>query len=491
MLAVVDLGSNSFNLVIARVVEQDLLIVDRMKEPIRLAAGLDENRNLDPETQKGAIESLRRMGQRLGELPRAAVRAVGTSALRQAKNRRGFLSRAQKALGHPIEIVSGREEARLIYQGVAHSVAEGEARRLVVDIGGGSTECILGEGFEPVLADSLHMGCVNFSQEFFPEGDLRRECFRRAEIAARREVQSIERAFKALGWESCTGSAGTIGAIGEILRLNGWSRKGISRSGLKKLKKVLVEAKSVEAVAIPGLRPDRAPVLPGGLAILRGVFDGLGVRRMTPSPGAMREGVLYDLLGRIRHEDRRDLTIRRLLDRYHVDVDQAARVERTALSCLRQVAEAWDLSDPLWRQRLSWAARLHEAGMAVSYTGYQKHGAYLVANSDLPGFSTDDQLFLSALVRGHRRKIDRAYFEDLPVSRREAALRLCLLLRLAVLLNRSRSPRRPPSYLLRARGDRLEIAFPKNWLARHPLTRADLVEEAAYVESAGHHLVVR
>lgn len=491
-VAAVDLGSNSFHLVIARVVDGQILIVDRVREPVRLLAGLDRNRQLTDEAEERALACLARFGQRLRDLPPSQVRAVGTSALRQAKNRRRFLARGQSALGHPIEIIAGREEARLIHLGVAHSLAANGGRRLVIDIGGGSTECILGEGFEALRTESLQMGCVSHSLEHFPKGRLDRECFRRAEIAARREIRSLEREFRTIGWESCAGSSGTITAIAEILRAAGWSRKGIGAGGLRKLKRAMIEAGTLENLHLEGLKEDRAPVLAGGLAILRAVFDGLGIERMVPSPGALREGVLFDLLGRIRHEDIRDRTIRRFMDRYHVDEAQAARVERTARLALRQVADAWDLADPAWRQLLAWAAHVHEAGMAVAYGGHHKHGAYLVANSDLPGFSTDEQSFLAALIRGHRRRIDPTVFEGLPPSHAAPAVRLCVLLRLAVLLNRARSPRRPPGLRFETGdgGGKLRLSFQDGWLEHHPLTRADLEEEAAALAPLGLRLVV-
>lgn len=485
-VAAVDLGSNSFHLVIAQVEHHDLQLVDRRREWIQLAAGLDDEDRLSDEAQQRALACLARFGQRLRDLPAEAVRAVGTDTLRRAKNGRAFLRKAQSVLGAPIEIVPGREEARLIYLGVAHALHDGAARRLVVDIGGGSTECILGEGFEVLEAESLRMGCVSFTKRFFESGGIDRERFRKAEVSAKRELQSIERRLQALGWEGCVGASGTIQSIEESLRVTA-PHDGLTLEALKRMRKALVAAGRIDRIDLPALRDDRRAVLPGGLAILISLFESLGIDRMSVSTGAMREGLLYDLMGRIRHEDVRDRTIRRICERYHVDLEQSARVERTALSLLGQVATVWGLDTTWARQELVWAARLHECGLAVTYSGYHKHGAYLVAHSDMPGYSSDDQERLAAMIQGQRRKLTRASFEEL-AAEPETVLRLTLLLRLAVLLNRSRSPRPLPIIKLAATKTTVRLLFPAGWLAEHPLTGADLEDEASTWNDIGYEL---
>jgi exopolyphosphatase/guanosine-5'-triphosphate,3'-diphosphate pyrophosphatase len=487
-VAAVDLGSNSFHLVIARAVLHELQLVDRLRESIQLAAGLDESSRLTDEMQERALNCLLRFGQRLRDLPRSNIRAVGTDALRRARNARSFLRRAEQALGVPIEIVSGTEEARLIYLGVAHSLHDEASRRLAIDIGGGSTECILGEGFEVLEAASLRLGSVAFTHRFFGHGTLDRERFRAAELAAHQEFQQIERTFKGLGWESCVGSSGTALSIDEMLRAQG-SNDGVTLEGLKRLRKQLVAAGSITKLSIPAVRDDRLAVLPGGLAILIAFFESLGVDRLDAASGAMREGLLYDLLGRIRHEDVRDRTIRAFSERYHIDREQAARVERTALNLLTQAGRAWGIDTAVWRQRLAWAARLHETGLAVTYSGYHKHGAYLVSHSDLPGFSTDDQLILGALIQAHRRRLDREALKTAPAED-ASLLRVALLLRLAVLLNRSRSPRRLPTVSLSVQTDELRLNFPPGWLDQHPLTHADLRDEAQHHALVGYKLEI-
>ena len=486
----VDLGSNSFHMFVVRVVNDELHILDRMRDRVRLAAGLDSNSHLTEEAQARALSSLERFGERLRDIPPQLVRAVGTNTLRRAHDTTAFLRRSSEALGHQIEIISGLEEARLIYLGVSHSLPDSPERRLVVDIGGGSTECVVGERFEPIEAASLYMGCVGYSIRFFPEGQVSEENLARAETAARVELETIERKLMTLGWHKSFGSSGTIIAIEEILRASDWSSQGITRKGLRKLRKTLLRAGNMKDLSLPGLKTDRAPVLPGGLAILNAVFESLEIEEMKSTTGALREGILYDLLGRIRHEDVRDRTIQRLVDQYHVDREQAARVERTGLDCLAQVADRWELSNPETHQLFVWATRLHEVGRAVSYSGYHKHGAYLVAHSDLPGFSTDDQLLLAALVASHRRKLSLDPFKELRAVSPDQALRLCLLLRLAVLVNRGRSPRPLPLFKLEADKNKLMLNFPEGWLEEHPLARADLEEETGLLKKVDFQLVV-
>ena len=488
-VAAVDLGSNSFHLVIGRVLEQEIQIVDRMREQVMLADGLDESVRLSEESQQRALACLERIGQRLRSVPSVRVRAVATNTLRRAKNADEFRQRAQAVLGHPIEIVSGQEEARLIFLGVAHDRYSG-APRLLVDIGGGSTEVIVGEGYEVLRSHSLFMGCVNYSRQFFPGGVLRKECFRAAEIAAALELRTIQRELRRLGWESALGSSGTIVAVQDILRMAGVGEGPITWDGLKWLRRTMIDAGSVERMALAGLKAERAGVLPGGLSILRAVFRCLEVEQLSAASGAMREGVLHDLVGRIRHEDIRDHTIRRLVERYHVDLGQALRVEQVALRLLAQVEGGLDLDAAILRKLLSWAAQLHEIGLAVSHTGFHKHGAYLVQHSYLPGFSADDQCMLAAIVRAQRRKITRPVFGDVPTPAVRSVSRLCVLFRLAVLLNRSRTPQVVPALGVDSDWRCLRLLFPAGWSEAHPLTRADLELEAGHLRGVGVELRV-
>jgi len=490
-VAAVDLGSNSFHMVVARVVQGQIHVIDRIREGVRLAAGLDAKRELDAASRARALECLRRFGQRLRGIAPERVRAVGTNTFRQARNIRPFLARAERALGHEIDVIPGREEARLVHLGVAHDLADDVGRRLVIDIGGGSTECIIGEHFDPLEANSLYMGCVGWTLRWFPDGRLRASDFERARIAARVEVQTIERRYRALGWQACKGSSGTAIHVASLLRENGWGRDGITAKGLRKLEKAMVASGSLARLSLRGLDPSRVAVLPGGVAILQALFDALRIERMTPASGALREGLLYDLLGRIRHEDVRDQTIRRWSERYHVDVEQASRVERFASGLLRQVADGWELDVASGNQLLAWAAQLHEIGLALAFTGYHKHSAYLVTHGDMPGFSIEEQRVLAALLLGQRRKFPAEVLDALPPDRRESASRLSVLLRLSVTLNRSRSPLPLPRVTLRARARGLDVAFPKGWLGHHPLTGADLEEDAQRLGHCGFALRIR
>ena len=490
IVAGVDLGSNSFHMIVARVDDGQLRIVDRMRERVRLAMGLDAAHRLNDEATERALACLTRFGQRVRELPPGAVRAAGTNTLRQAKNSAAFLERAQAALGHPIDIIAGREEARLIYLGVSHGVPNEDGRRLVVDIGGGSTECILGEGFEAVATESLFMGCVGYSTRFFPGGALDRDSFRRAQTAAALELQSITTSYRRLGWSSCYGSSGTVLALAELVQQNGWSEHGITRKGLKKLRAALCAATNTRALALPGLDPERAAVLPGGLSILLAVMKSLGIELMLPAQSALREGLLYDLLGRIRHEDVRERSIRWLADRARADLEQAARVERTALVCLEQVAKAWNLTSEDDQHHLTWAARLHEIGLEISHTAFHKHGAYIVGHADMPGFSRNEQQLLAFIVHAQRRKLPLEALAALPPAERARALRLGIVFRLACCLNRSRSSEPLPPFELRAERESLSLRLGGDGFERSPLTRADLTEEAERLAAAGVTLSV-
>ena len=481
MIAAVDLGSNSFHLVIARIQRGKLYILDRLRETTRLAAGLESDQRLTAEVQRRALDSLKRFGQRLAVLPQGSVRAVGTNTLRHARNAEQFLRRAQQALGHPIEVVGGQEEARLIYLGVAHSLAEQSGKRLVVDIGGGSTELIIGKGFEPLHMESLQMGCVTSSMTHFPGGAITADSMRRAGIVAQQELLNITERYRSIGWTHCIGSSGTVNAILDIITAHGWSPDCITLPSLKKLRKHLIAAGHVKRLRLPGLRADRAPVLPGGLAILLAVFESLGLERMYAASGALREGLLYDLLGRIRHQDIRERSVVCLAAQYQADAAQAKRVEQTALHCLQQLPQ-WNLHP--YQILLGWSARLHEIGLAVSHSQYHKHSAYLAEHSDLPGFSRQDQRLLAILLLGQRNKFPVTTLAELQPERAQIAKRLCILLCIATLLQRSRSSKLLPDFSVTAKGAALHLKFPRGWLARHPLTQADLIQEIKYLSAA-------
>ncbi|MFO1395262.1 MAG: exopolyphosphatase [Steroidobacteraceae bacterium] len=491
VLAAVDLGSNSFHMVIARRTGGQLVIVDRLREMVRLGGGMDEQGHLDPKVAGRAIACLERFGHRLEDVHADSVRVVGTSALRRAHGKQRFLERARAAIGHPIEVISGREEARLIYSGVTHTLPPDRGRRLVVDIGGGSTELIVGRGSRPLLLESLNLGCVVASERYFAGGRMTPKRFARARLAARQAIAPLRDRFRASGWGTVAGSSGTIRAIHEAIREIDPRATEITGPGLTRLQRQLERAESVGRIALASLADERRPVFPGGVAILAELFEQLGIEAMRVADGAMREGVLYDLMGRASTEDARETTVRSLQRRYQVDIAQAGRVEATALRLLRQVEDRWGIEDPNAAPMLRWAARLHEVGLDVAHSGYHRHGAYLLANADLPGFSREEQRLLSELVRAHRRRLSVAGLAELIPPWNEDALKLIVLLRLAVLLHRNRAPRALPPLQLSIRGrTTLDLRFRLASLRRHPLTQADLEQEAQFLAGIGLRLRV-
>jgi len=483
IVAAVDLGSNSFHMIVARVVGERLQVVDRLKEMVRLAAGLDDSNHLRVDVADRAVGCLQRFGQRLAGIASENVRAVGTNTLRKARNGEEFLARARLALGHPIDVISGAEEARLIYLGVSHSIEGNGGRRLVIDIGGGSTEVILGEQFHPRLLESLYIGCVGMSQAFFDDGRIDAGRLEAARLAARQEFEHIEAPYRRAGWDAAIGASGTVLAARDIVVNHGWSDDGITPASLVTLQRALCEAGSTAALRLQGLDPERAPVFPGGVAILSAAFAALGIERMRASAGALREGLLYDLLGRIHDQDVREGTVAALVARYQADREQAGRVGATARAFLAAVAADWALDPEEDGRLLGWAAALHEIGLCISHGQYHKHGAYLLRNLDMPGFSRGEQSQLATLVRAHRRRFPCLADTAVPREAERRVRLLAVLLRLAVVLHRSRASDPLPEMQLEAREARLRLRFPEGWLDAHPLSRADLEEEAAYLKA--------
>jgi len=490
LVASVDLGSNSFHLIVCRVQDGQLIVMDRLREMVRLAAGIDNQKHLSEEAQQRALDCLTRFGQRLGDLPNYAVRAVGTNTLRSAHNADEFIEQAEARLGHPIEVISGVEEARLIYLGVAHSLASDHSRRLVIDIGGGSTELIIGEDFSPQYLDSLHMGCVSMSQRFFGDGTISSKMIRNAGITAQVEVEPLVWRFHKRNWQVAIGASGTIRAINKVVHNEGWADYGITLASLEKLIAAMQDAGHVNNLKLNGMDAERAPVFPGGVMILYAAFKTLGIDVMHVSDGALREGLIHDLLGRIHHEDIRSKSANALAQRYHVDMEQAARVQATARHCLEMASNIWKLDFDEYSKWLDWACTLHEIGLDISHSQYQKHGAYIIENADFAGFSKQEQKFLAFLINAHRRKFQPKQSKALPDYWQKAAPRLAILLRLAALLNRSRT-QSTTEFELTVKGKSLELRFLPEWLDTHPLTQADLEQEANYLKPAGFELTFR
>lgn len=491
VMAAIDMGSNSFHMVLARLEAGEVRPVQKLAEKVMLAAGLDNKNQLSDEAMERGLACVRRFAQVADNIDPHWIRCVGTNTLRRARNGEIFLARVREVLNCPVEVVAGREEARLIYLGVAHSLPDTPGRRLVFDIGGGSTEFIVGERFDALLTESLHIGCVEYRERFFGKDNIGSKQFEKAVTAARCEIASIEAAYKKLGWESVVGSSGTVRSVEGAARSCGYCTSGVTLEAMYKLRERVIKAKSFAEMEMPGLKEDRRSIFPSGLAILIAICEQLSIDRFGSSEGAMREGVLYDMLGRLAPEDVRERSVQSLLLRYSIDVVQARRVQSVAIEMFDQVSRVWQLQEEEWRDLLGWAALTHEVGLTISHSGFHKHGAYVLTHSDLSGFTKQEQQVLATLVLSHRRKLRESQFDVLPQVMRLSCLRVTLLLRLAVVLNHSRREEVMPPLVLDADARRLTVVFPSGWMQERPLTETGLQEEQEVWSKLGVELVVR
>jgi exopolyphosphatase/guanosine-5'-triphosphate,3'-diphosphate pyrophosphatase len=491
LVAAVDLGSNSFRMLVAQVVKTpsgtQLRPIDTLRESVRLAAGLTDNKLLGNDAYQRGITAIRRFGERIRGFDPANVRAVATNTLRVAKNASNFIREAEEALGFPIEVIAGVEEARLIYIGAAHEVPAVHGNRLVVDIGGGSTELIIGKAYEPKLMESLYIGCVSHSLRFFPKGNIDSHAFKEAELAARREIQVISGAYLKYGWKQVIGSSGTARALAELIAENNFNGQPdgltnglITRDGLRAMKKHLLKYEHINQVELQGLKDDRRTVWPGGLAIMIAVFDELGIESMEVTDAALRIGVLYDLLGRSQHEDMRFVTVEQFMQRYAVDREQAKRVGSLAAEFLAQLPKPDEESRADNIALLQWAANLHEIGLSISHNGYHKHSAYIAGNADMPGFSKNDQARLAALLIGHTGKLGK-----LANNTSFADWRMLFCIRLAQVLCRGRSDVNLPKVKVSEHNGAYLVSLSNDWAKEHPLTEFSLQKEAAEWERIG------
>lgn len=432
LLAAVDLGSNSFRLEIGRYDHGRIHRIEYLKETVRQGGGLDADRNLSAEALQRGWDCLARFGERLAAFQEAQVRAVATQTLREARNRDEFLAQAQKIIGFPIDVISGREEARLIYQGVAHLLPQSEQRRLVIDIGGRSTELVLGQRLEARTMESYRLGSVTWSMRYFPNGLFSAHAFEMAEIAAKAVLDEALNTYRADTWDVAYGSSGTIGAVSEVLTLAGWPTGIVTRDGLDWLLDKLLKAQSADRLKLDGIKEDRRAVIGGGLSVLRALFDLLGIAQMEAAQGALRHGVLYDLVDRDEDLiDLRSVSVQRLAHNFNTDGAQAERLAKVArhLFMLARAGLPEAESESSLR-KLGWAAQLHEIGSQISHSDYHKHGAYILDNADAPGFALHELHRLSLLVLGHRgklRKLD-ADFEDRVFVQQLLCLRLAVIL---------------------------------------------------------------
>lgn len=479
--AAIDLGSNSFHMVIARVVNGALQILGRLKQRVHLADGLDSNNMLSEESIERGLSCLALFAERLQGFPALNVSIVGTHALRQAVNAQDFLRRAAKVIPYPIEIISGHEEARLIFMGVEHTQPE-KGRKLVIDIGGGSTELVIGEDFEPILLESRRMGCVSFAQQFFPNGEISEASFKRARLAAAQKLETLAWEYRIYGWDYALGASGTIKATYEILVAMGEKDGLITPERLNMLRDQILQFKHFKALSLPGLPEDRQTVLVPGVAILCGIFDALAIKELRLSDGALREGVLYEMEGRFRHQDIRIRTAQSLASHYNIDREQARRVRETADLLFGQWAEQNpSLVNPQLEAILQWSAMLHEVGLGINHSGMQRHSAYILQNTNLPGFNQEQQLLLALLVRLHRKAIR---LEELPrfnLFKKKHYLPMVQLLRLATLLNNQRQATTTPQTLRLLTNDNTwTLVFPSGFFDQNLLVQLDLEQEQEY-----------
>lgn len=432
LLAAVDLGSNSFRLEIGRFDHGRIHRTEYLKETVRQGNGLDADRNLTPDAMQRGWDCLARFGERLAGFKKHQVRAVATQTLREARNREEFLARAHKILGFPIDVIPGREEARLIYQGVAHLLPQSDERRLVVDIGGRSTEMILGKGLEARTMESYRVGSVAWSMKYFPEGQFTPRAFTTAEVAAKAVLDEAVNAYRAGAWDAAYGSSGTIGAVSDVLTAAGWPAGLVTRDGLDWLLDRLLKAQSADRLKLDGMKDDRRAVIGGGVSVLRAVFDLLGISQMEAAQGALRHGVLYDLVDR-EHDltDLRSTTVQRLASKFSADAVQAQRVSKVARHLFVMAGAGLPAADSArFQRKLEWAAQLHEIGSQISHSDYHKHGAYILDNADAPGFALPELHRISLLVLGHRGKLRKleVNFEDRVFIQQLLCLRLAVIL---------------------------------------------------------------
>lgn len=482
-LAALDLGSNSFHLVIA---EQDedgrLQLIDRAKEMVRLNAGLDEDGNLSEESQDRALDCLERYGQRLRALPAKQVRAVGTNTFRAARNANKFLARAELVLGHHISIISGHEEARLVYLGAAFSLESSGKQRLVIDIGGGSTELIIGKGYQAITMNSLYMGCVSFSRRFFADGKITRTRLAHARAAAFQELEPVTQHYLQMGWQEVVGTSGTIRSVDDLSRELGLNQDWLSEQSFPLIDEYLLKRRS--AHRLDHVSEQRMPVFAGGYAIISAIFKALDLERLDCATGALREGVLYDLNGRLQNHDSRDQGVEAMVYRFGLDTEQAHRIESTCYALHDQVQDVLGLDQVIHRKLLGWASRLHEVGISISFSQNHKHGSYIVENSDIDGFSRQQQRLLALLIRSHRQKFPSTLFLELPEPTRTQVRHLAVLLRLSVALNRSRSEALEDQVKLTVKKGQFRLRISREWCDEHPLTLMDLELEKKYLQQA-------
>lgn len=487
-IAAVDLGSNSFHMIIARVENGQINVIDRLKEPVRLGYGLNDDGSLDDLSQRRALDCLERFHQRIKHLPAACVRAVGTRTLRQAKNVYGFLNQAERALGFDIQIISGAEEARLVYQGVAFGLEDDQQTRLVIDIGGGSTELIIGADFTPQSLESLGMGCVSVTKRFFSNGLLSKKNIKAAEIYCLQKLEPFSHHFRRQDWQRAIGCSGSIKSISSVIEAQ-TGHPMITREGLDEILSQCRQAERIDDLKLEGLSKTRQPVFIGGLIVLRTVMQALKLEALEASPWALREGVLFDLLGHDSMSDMREQSVMTLSQRFHADRDHADHSNRVAQKLLKQIHQTRPLADD-WSRYLHWACQLQEVGLDINHDRFHIHSGYIVENSHLAGFGFDEQNRLAALVRNQRKKPDWSTIDVLPEDEQDDFILVLHIFRLACVLTRSRDQKQDIGWSIRLQDDTLNFSAPPPWWESQPLASADLQSEVRAMKKSRYTLAL-
>lgn len=476
-IAAIDLGSNSFHMIIGRWEDGQLVVVDKLREPVRLGWGLMSDGSLQQEARDRAMGCLEKFGERLRGYPSRSVRIVGTKTLRSINDASQFLADAQSRLGHPVEIISGDEEARLIYLGVAHCIAPKSGNRLVMDIGGGSTEVIVGEGMQPLVKESLNMGCVAITKRYLTDKKVSADTIKKAYIACLQEVEPVAQDFINKGWSEVLGASGTIKAVAKVCVANGWSEGEIRAEYLDKILALYEKFERID-LKLQGLSDDRTPVFLGGVIVLRALFESLQFDEINAADWALREGLLFDLKGRLDNVDIRQGSVDALASRFHVNIEKAKAVELTALELLTQVEDIWDINYSEASKLLGWAARLYSIGLDIAHNDYHKHSAYIVQHVNIAGFSRVEQAEIAHLVLAHRKRFPAKNFP----MQDQRLVYLAILLRIAIIFHRGKPLQDFPQIRASAESRELTLRMPKGWIKAHPLTQADIETEARYLE---------
>ena len=488
LYAVIDLGSNSFHMLITRQLANSVQVVDKVKRKVRLASGLDSNNVLSDDAIARGLECLRFFAERLQDIPKENTRIVATATLRLATNSANFITAANKILDNNVTLLSGLQEAENIYLGVAHTSCAAK-NKLVLDIGGASTELIIGSDFNVKQAISLDMGCVTFNKQFFPSNVITKQCLNNAINYAKQCLTPYIKQYQTLGWQVVLGGSGTMQALAEILMFE-QQPAIITHTFLQRINSQLQKFERIDDIAINGLTHERTPVFISGVAILIALFESFHIEQLQLSSGALREGLLYEMLPNSRKTAIRQRTVNGLTAKFHIDTHHAQRVQCQLTSLLKRVATPWLLIDKNTIKLLESAVLLHEIGLLIEYKRHQQHGAYLLNNSDMPGFEQAERQFIAALVKLYKGDINVDLLKSLSEVNFEQACYALVVLRLAIILCQRRQDDVLPDYQIQVEKNALFLCLPKPWLAQHPLIADELQQENIALKKIGMTLSI-